>query len=183
MPANLITLPFICFVGHEFSEGGRCLRHRLSSQSKQPRLDNRISKDRVDLIAELVDDRRWCAFGRTEPIPTNCLISRHELADGRAGGQSLRTPRDSHCKGAVSTCCDVAGRRSHRSKRYLHLPAEQIGPVTATIRHMYQVDTGHHLEQLARDMGAAPVAGRGHVDLAWIGFRIGDKLWNGFDLE
>src|SRR6516225_8929402 len=61
--------PFICFVGHEFSEGGRCHRPRLSSQSKQPRLDNRISKDRVDLIVELVDDRRWCVFGRTEPVP------------------------------------------------------------------------------------------------------------------
>src|SRR5262249_54664159 len=62
--------PFVCFVGHEFSEGGRCHRHRLSSQSKKPRFDNRISKGRVDPIVELVDDRHWCVFGRAEPIPT-----------------------------------------------------------------------------------------------------------------
>src|SRR5262249_32410668 len=70
--------PLICFVGHEFSEGGRCHRHRLSSQSNQPRLHSRISKDRVDLIVELVDDRRWCVFGRAEPIPTDCVISLYE---------------------------------------------------------------------------------------------------------
>src|SRR5262252_5707017 len=92
--------PLICFVGHEFSEGGKCHRHRLSSQSKQPRLDNRISKDRVDLIVELVDDRRWCAFGRAEPIPTDRLLSRHELADGRDVRKSLRAPRAGHCEGA-----------------------------------------------------------------------------------
>src|SRR5215831_16702863 len=175
--------PLSCFVGYEFSEGGRCHRHRLSSQSKQPRLHSRISKDRVDLIVELVDDRRWCVFGRAEPIPTDCLISLYELAHGRDVRQSLRTRRAGHCEGTQSTCLDIASRRRHRSKRYLHLPAEQIGPVTATIRHVYQVDTGHHLEQLARDMGAAPAAGRGHVDLARIGFRIGDELGNGFDWE
>src|SRR5262245_6716069 len=61
--------PFVCFVGHEFSEGGRCHRHRLSSQSKKPRFDNRISKGRVDPIVELVDDRHWCVFGRLPHIP------------------------------------------------------------------------------------------------------------------
>jgi hypothetical protein len=44
---------------------------------------------------------------------------------------------------------------------------------------VYQVDTSHHLEQLAHDMGAAPAAGRGHVDLARIGIRIGDELGDG----
>src|SRR5215470_9483340 len=116
--------PFICFVGHEFSEGGRCHRHRLSSQSKQPRLDSGISKDRVDLIVELVDDRHWCVFGRAEPIPTNRLISLYELAHGRGVRQSLRTRRAGHCEGTQSTCLDIACRRRHRSKRYLHLPAE-----------------------------------------------------------
>ena len=40
-------------------------------------------------------------------------------------------------------------------ERDLHLSAEQIGqrrPTTA-IRHVDHVDAGHHLEQLARDMG------------------------------
>src|SRR5262252_7827114 len=109
--------PLICFVGHEFSKGGRCHRHRLSSQSKQPRLHSRISKDRVDLIVELADDRRWCVFGRAEPIPTDCLISLYELAHGRDVRQSLRTRRAGHCESTQSTCLDIACRRRHRSKR------------------------------------------------------------------
>src|SRR5262249_724747 len=116
--------PLICFVGHEFSEGGRCHRHRLSSQSNQPRLHSRISKDRVDLIVELVEDRRWCVFGAAEPIPTDCLISLYELAHGRDVRQSLRTRHAGHCEGTQSARLDIACRRRHRSKRYLHLPAE-----------------------------------------------------------
>jgi hypothetical protein len=48
-----------------------------------------------------------------------------------------------------------------------------------------QVDSGHHLEQFAEDMGDGPVAGRCHVDLAGIGLGVGDELrdrlsWNGW---
>ena len=41
------------------------------------------------------------------------------------------------------------------------------------------IDPGHHLEQLAGEMGrgAGPAD---HVDLAGIGLRIGDELGNGF---
>ena len=53
--------------------------------------------------------------------------------------------------------------RRDRSKRYLDLSAEEIGPVTAAIGDMDQVDAGHQLEQLAYDVGSAPSAGRGHV--------------------
>jgi hypothetical protein len=44
------------------------------------------------------------------------------------------------------------------SKRHLHLPAEQAGErcPPAPIRHVLHVDAGHHLEQLASDMGRAP---------------------------
>jgi hypothetical protein len=47
-----------------------------------------------------------------------------------------------------------------------------------------QVDTGHHLEPFAEDMGHGPAAGRSHVDLARIGLGVGDELrdrlgWNG----
>ena len=81
--------PLLGFFGDEFSEGGRRHRHRLGSQSNQPRLDFRISKDGVDLLVELVDDRRWRVSGRAEPVPTACLISRYELATvGTSGSAS-----------------------------------------------------------------------------------------------
>jgi hypothetical protein len=40
------------------------------------------------------------------------------------------------------------------------------------------VDPRHHLEQLARDMLPGPGASRRHVDLARVGFGIGDELGN-----
>jgi hypothetical protein len=65
------------------------------------------------------------------------------------------------------------------------LSAEQIRNVTAAIRNVDQVGTGHHLELFAEQMGRGPAAGRSHVDLARIGIGVGDELrdrvgWNGW---
>jgi len=42
-----------------------------------------------------------------------------------------------------------------------------------------QVDAGHHLEQLAGEMGGASDTTRRHVELARIGLDVGDELGNG----
>jgi hypothetical protein len=42
----------------------------------------------------------------------------------------------------------------------------------------HYVGTGHHLEQLARDMLRGAVAGRAIIELAWIGLGIGNELGN-----
>jgi DNA-binding IclR family transcriptional regulator len=41
--------------------------------------------------------------------------------------------------------------------------------VGSAIWHMKQVDSGHHLEQLAGDMGRATIPGRREIDFARIG--------------
>jgi len=46
----------------------------------------------------------------------------------------------------------------------------------ATRRHTDQVDTGHHFEQFAVNVGSAADAGVRYVDLARIGPGIGDEL-------
>ena len=46
----------------------------------------------------------------------------------------------------------------------------------AAVRHVNQVYSGHHLKQFAGEVGYGAVAGRGHVDLAWIGFGVGDQF-------
>jgi hypothetical protein len=46
------------------------------------------------------------------------------------------------------------------------------------IRYIDHVDSSHHLEQLADDMGRTPVAVRRHVDLTRIGLGIGNELGN-----
>ena len=44
---------------------------------------------------------------------------------------------------------------------------------------MHHVDAGHHLEQLAGQVGSGAVAGGRHVDPAWISLGIGNELGNG----
>ena len=64
-------------------------------------------------------------------------------------------------------------------KIHLHLSAEQIGKRAAAVRHVKHVDAGHQLGQFGRDMGRGPVARRGDVEFAGIGFGIGDELRDG----
>src|SRR4051794_37977707 len=45
---------------------------------------------------------------------------------------------------------------------------------------MHEVDTGHHLEQLAGEVRGRAAAERGHADLAWIGLGVGNELGDGF---
>src|SRR5262249_39285174 len=66
-------------------------------------------------------------------------------------------------------------------KHDLNLATEQVGkrgPPTA-IGNMNHVDTSHHLEQFARDMLRPSDAPRCKVNLARIGFGIGDEFRNG----
>ncbi len=50
----------------------------------------------------------------------------------------------------------------------------------AAIRHVNQVDAGHHRERCAEDMVRAADAGRGHIDLSRISLGIGDELGDRF---
>jgi len=77
---------------------------------------------------------------------------------------------------------DVLDRRGRGAEVDLHHPGEQIDKrgACAAIRHVHEVDAGHHLEQLAGHVGRRPTAGRCHVDLARICLGIGDELWNRF---
>jgi hypothetical protein len=40
------------------------------------------------------------------------------------------------------------------------------------------INAGPYLEQFTREMGRSSAPSRSHVDLAWIGFGIGDELGN-----
>jgi hypothetical protein len=71
--------------------------------------------------------------------------------------------------------CPATRRFSGKTENHLHLPANQIGQrgPRATILHWNQIDTGHHLEQLAENVCRAPSTSRRHVDLPRIGPCIG----------
>ena len=71
---------------------------------------------------------------------------------------------------------DEAERRRQWIERDLHLSAEQIGKLAALIGNVNHLDAGHHIEQLAEHMVGAADAGRRHVDLARIGFGVGNEF-------
>src|SRR6266478_8750680 len=64
-----------------------------------------------------------------------------------------------------------------------HLSAEQIDKrrARAAIRHVHEVDAGHHLEQFTENMVSGTDAARRHVDLAGIGSDVGNELGNRLD--
>ena len=120
-------------------------------------------------------------LGAPTPIPGARLVARHELAHGRHVRQRLRARRGGHRQRAQLAGPDVLDRRGTDAEHDLHLSAEQIGQRRSAPRYgtWTMFDAGHHLEQLAGDMGRGPVAGRRHVDLARIGLGVGDELGNG----
>ena len=60
----------------------------------------------------------------------------------------------------------------------MHLAPDEVGErgSFAAVRHMRDIGTGHHLEELAVDVLRAANAARAHVSLARIGFGIGDQF-------
>src|SRR5262249_20250187 len=121
---------------------------------------------------------RVCVLGCADPIPTARLVARYEFGHGRDFRQRRGARRGGDCRGAQFARPDVLNRMSYWSKQDLHLSAEQIGHEIAAVRGVKQVDTGHHHEQLAENMGRAPDAGRRHVQLARIGLGISDEFGN-----
>src|SRR6516225_11821392 len=51
----------------------------------------------------------------------------------------------------------------------------------AAIRHVHEVDAGHHFEQFTENMVSGTDAARRHVDLAGIDFGIGDEFGDRLD--
>src|SRR5262245_58039359 len=85
--------PLFGFVGDKlFKIGGR-EGERGATEIGKARLDLGISKGRIDLLVEFLDDlgRRgfWCA----DAVPEARLISRHELSESRNLWQRFRAHR------------------------------------------------------------------------------------------
>ena len=73
----------------------------------------------------------------------------------------------------------MADRRRHGGEADLDLARDQIGhgrPVAA-IRHVLQIEPGHFVEQLSRQMARRADAGRGVTERFGLG--VGDELRNG----
>ena len=64
------------------------------------------------------------------------------------------------------------------AKAQLHLTGQQIGHIGSAIGHVNDVHAGHHPEQLEGEMRRRAGALRRQIELARIGFGIGDEFWN-----
>jgi len=111
------------------------------------------------------------------------------------GGRDARVPkrfaghvRRTRCSGAASRSGtrthdrpDVLDRGREVVEHDLHLSGKEIGERgrTAPVRHVHQVQSRCHLEQLAGHMARGAIARGAHVDLARVGFGIGDELRHG----
>ena len=181
MPADLITLAHLsvssamCFANPADVNG-------IGSTPRSARRSFALGSARADVhrLAELVDDLGgrafWARRVHTSRMPRS--PARIRPWRGRPAAPPARvavvTARARSLPFRInSSAC------GYWIKDDLHLSGEQIGHVIAAIRDVNQFDAGHHLEQLAEDMGRASVATRRHIDLAWIGFGIGDELREG----
>src|SRR5262249_33728324 len=108
------------------------------------------------------------------------LVAGHKLSHDRNVRQHLQARRTGYCEGSHLAGFDVLLRRRYYAEDAMHLSADQIRPGIAPIMDKSKIDTGHQFEKFASEVHRGPATRRGHIDLAWIGFRIGDELGNGF---
>src|SRR5262245_26265527 len=113
--------------------------------------------------------------------PDTRLVAGQDLADRRNIWQFLQACETGDRKCYECAGFDVVFRCRGGDEHNLHLSADEVGHGSrnAAIRDVNQVDTGHHLKQFTKDMRGTSDSARCHVDLARIGFRIGNELGQG----
>src|SRR5262245_10037032 len=135
----------------------------------------------LDLAVNLLDDfgRRglWCA----DALPIARFVAWHELSHGRDVRQRLRASGRGDRERAQPASPDIFHRFDSGSEHDLHPPGDEIGDRRAatTIGHVSHVDAGHHLEQLAREMGRGSLPSRRHGGLTQLALGVSDELGDG----
>src|SRR6516162_11666267 len=119
--------PLLGFVGDEVAKFGGRHRHWLEAKANKARLCQGIGKDGIDLLAEPLDNFARSIFWHADTLPAACLVAGYRFAQGRGIRQQIQAGRGGDCQGAQLTLSDWPDRLGYRSKRGLHLSAEQIG--------------------------------------------------------
>src|SRR5262249_14930249 len=145
-----------------------------------PGPDGGIGQTRIHFSIELVDNVAWRVFGGCDAIPRTCLIARQKIAHGGKVRQHLGARRGRYRKRAQSARSNVSDRARQNVEHDVDLTAYHVGECRrrAAIGHMYEVDPGHHLEELAGNMDRCSSTAGCHIDPARIGLGVGDELGN-----
>src|SRR5262245_36070023 len=177
--------PLLGFLSDQLAEVSRRTRKHRAAEIGEPRLHRGIGKGGIDLFVELVDDLCGRVPGCAEAAPRARLKAWQELAHGWEVRQPLPARRRRHRQWTQLVGPNLLYRQRRGAEQNLHLSAKQVSHhgSPATIRHVNQVDPGHHLEKLASNMAGGSDAGRSQIDLARVRLRIGDELgdrlsWN-----
>src|SRR5215831_12318876 len=170
--------PLFGLFGDQLAEVSRRTRKHRAAEIGEPRLHRGIGESHIDLLVECVDDLGGRVPGCAEAAPRARLKAWQELAHGWEVRQRLPARRRRHRQWTQLVGPDLLYRQRRGAEQNLHLSAKQVGHhgSPATIRHMNQVDPGHHLEKLASNMAGASDAGRSQIDLARVRLGISDEL-------
>ncbi len=181
MSANLMTFAhFIDISGNKLAKLRRRHRHRYAAEIGKLGLECWIGEIGHSRLIDGFNDQRRNAFRRREAMPTACVVTRQCFRDRGYVGQDREPFRRADGQWPQLTRFNVTDRSRNGRKHHLNLTSDQIGVGIARVRHMNQFDTRHHLKQLAGDMRPGAYAVRRHIDLAWIGFGVGDEFRQGF---
>src|SRR5262249_2964064 len=93
----------------------------------EPCFQLRISKTRINLSIEPLDDPNGCFPWCADAEPVACLIPRNEIAYSRNIRQCFRTSLGRHGQRAQFSRLDVLIGDSHPTKSDLHLPTNKVG--------------------------------------------------------
>ena len=186
MPANLIHLgPLLDVFGDELAVlGGRTCK-RCVAKVRNPRFHRGIGECGIDLLIERRDDVGGRVLWRADTQQYTRIVTRQKIGQG----WDVRQRRRARCRcdrqRAQLAGSDQLDRRRKGVEYNLDPTANQVSQRRrrTAIRHPYHVDASHHHEQLAVHIQHAPATGRPHVDLAGIGFGIGNEFRNGFGRE
>ena len=151
--------PFLGFASQHLAEFGGRAGDRDGAEIGETGLQFRIGHRRIDGGVELADDRRRRAFGRADADQPADIEAGHEFADGGRVGKHRRAVRRGHRERAQLAGSDLFDQRRDGVDHALDAAAEQIGlrGSGAAIRHVNQIDAGHHLEQFERQVRRLPL--------------------------
>src|SRR5215471_16102750 len=138
--------PLLGFVCDHLGELSRRSRQRHAAEVSETDLHLAVVESRVDLLVELVDDLGRRGLRCADAEPTARLVARHKFVDGWDVRQRLRARRGCHRQCSHLAGPDVLDRPSRGDEVDLHLSANEVGErgCRTAIRHMHQLDAGHH---------------------------------------
>ena len=129
---------------------------------------SRSDSTTFDLPVQPVDDRLRRAGRHADVVDRAAVEARQRVGDRRQFGHRRLPLQGREAERAQAARLDMRQQRGGRVDRHVHIAGQQVGGRRpgAAVRHVDDVDAGHLLEQLAREMRARADARARKIELA-----------------